>query len=479
MEQTFLSPVVAIGIVVALSVGILLFGHIVSRRFVKNANDYLYAGRNVGLALGTAALVAAWITGNTTMAAPELAYNVGLIGSIAVSMMGLSLALFAPLARRIKRLMPQGYSSGEFIRRRYGEAAWKLYLVLSVYYFLGFLVTQAMAGGILMQAISGIDYKFGMLCIMIVCTYYTLRGGLKTILATDFLLSMIILGTLFGVAAWAYLKFDISQIYSGTLDMKPETLNMVTAAGLMFMGSNFLFGCGEIFHSNIWWQRVYASSERTAAKSFTAAGLIWFAVPIVAGSLAYIAISQSYEIPQVNMIFPIVVSKTMGSAGAVVVLVIIYAALASTVASLLTGASGLIVNDIYRGVINKHASDDLVQRYVRYTIIGLAVLTIGIAWNPYESLYLVLLLTGPAVASMIWPIVYGIYTKHTNKQSAFWAMLIGMAAGLLAYFIISPYAAAVFSAAVSGIIVYAMTRFSPDRQFEWAALDHTHLSKSA
>ncbi|WP_214291070.1 hypothetical protein, partial [Escherichia coli] len=92
-------------------------------------------GRNVGLALGTATLVAAWITGNTTMAAPELAYNVGLIGSLAISTMGLSLAMFAPLASRIKRLMPQGYSSGEFIRRRYGSLAWKLYLILAVYYF--------------------------------------------------------------------------------------------------------------------------------------------------------------------------------------------------------------------------------------------------------------------------------------------------------------------------------------------------------
>ena len=472
MEQAFLSPVVAIGIVIALSVGILLFGHVVSRRYVKNANDYLYAGRNVGLALGTAALVAAWITGNTTMAAPELAYNVGLIGSIAVSTMGLSLALFAPLARRIKRLMPEGYSSGEFIRRRYGEAAWKLYLVLAVYYFLGFLVTQAMAGGILLQAISGIDYKFGMLCIMIVCTYYTLRGGLKTILATDFLLSMIILGTLFAVAAWAYFSFDVSQIYSGTLDMKPSTLNMVTAAGLMFLGSNFLFGCGEIFHSNIWWQRVYASSERTAAKSFAAAGLIWFAVPIVAGSLAYIAISQKYDIPQVNMIFPIVVSNTMGVAGAVLVLVIIYAALASTVASLLTGASGLIVNDIYRGIINKNADDTQVQKYVRYTVVALALITIAVAWNPFESLYLVLLLTGPAVASMIWPIVYGIYTKQTNTSCAFWAMLVGMAAGLMAYFFISPYAAAVFSAAASGIIVFVMTALATNHRFEWKELDH-------
>lgn len=472
METTFISPGLALAIIGLMSVLILGFGVYVSKRHVKNANDFLYAGRNVGLALGTATLVAAWITGNTTMAAPELAYNVGLIGSLAISTMGLSLAMFAPLASRIKRLMPQGYSSGEFVRRRYGDLAWKLYLVLAVYYFLGFLVTQAMAGGILLQALSGVDYKIGMLTIMAVCTYYTLKGGLKAILATDFLLSLIILGTLFAVAAWSYWNFDLSQIYSQTAEMRPSTLNILTAAGLMFVGGNFLFGCGEIFHSNIWWQRVYASSERTASRSFVLAGLIWFAVPIVAGSLAFIAISQKYSIPQVNMIFPVVVSQIMGAGGAVLVLIIIYAALASTVSSLLTGAAGLIVNDIYRGVINPQASDQTVQRYVRYAIIVLAVVTAAIAWNPYESMYLVLLLTGPAVAAMIWPIVFGIYTRETNQKSAFWAMLLGTVAGLAAYFWISPYAAAIVSAVLSGLVVYLSTLMNPNRAFQWRQLDH-------
>lgn len=478
MTGTFISPLTAIVVIAIMSALILGFGTYISRRHVKNADDFLYAGRNVGLALGTATLVAAWITGNTTMAAPELAYNVGLIGSLAISTMGLSLAMFSPLARRIKTLMPHGYSSGEFIRSRYGDLAWKLYLLLAVYYFLGFLVTQAMAGGILLQSLSGLDYKFGMLTITAVCTFYTLKGGLKAILGTDFMLSLLILGTLFIVAAWSYWTFDVSEVYQSTLEMKPGTLNMVTAAGLMFLGGNFLFGCGEIFHSNMWWQRVYASSESTAAKSFTYAGMIWFAVPIVSGSLAFIAISQNYDIPQVNMIFPVVVSNIMGTGGAILVLVLIYAALASTVSSLLTGAAGLIVNDVYRGMINPEASDDVVRRYVRMTIVGLAVVTAAIAWNPYDSMYIVLLLTGPAVASMIWPIVYGIYTRETNQSSAFWAMLIGMASGLAAYFWISPYSAAIFSAVTSGLVVWFLTKLKPDTEFQWKDLDKTGAGKA-
>lgn len=473
--KSFISPELAIFVIIAMSACIILFGIYVSKKHIKNSSDYLYAGRNVGLALGTATLVAAWITGNTTMAAPEMAYNVGLIGSVAISTMGLSLLLFAPLAIRIKRLMPNGYSSGDFIRSRYGINAWRLYLVLSVYYFIGFLVTQAMAGGILLNALSGLDYKVGMLSIMAVCTIYTLKGGLKAILATDFLLSVLILGSLFAVAFWSYNNVDISTVYNDVREVKPDNLNLITAAGLMFLGGNFLFGCGEIFHSNIWWQRVYASSEKTASKSFILAGLIWFAVPIVAGSLAFIAISNNYDVPQVNMVFPIVVSEIMGTTGSIMVMVIIYAALASTVSSLLTASSGLIINDIYRGMINKSADDKKVSKYVKLAIVILAMLTVAVAWNPQQSMYIVLLLTGPAVASMIWPIVFGMFRRETNKESAFWAMLVGMPIGLLGYFYISPYSAAILSAVSSGVVVYSLTKFKPNVSFEWDELNEARI----
>ena len=300
---------------------------------------------------------------------------------------------------------------------------------------------------------------------------------MKAILATDFLLSVIILGSLFAVALWAFNSVDIATVYTDVKQIKPENLNIITAAGLMFLGSNFLFGCGEIFHSNIWWQRVYASSEKTASRSFTFAGLIWFGVPIVAGSLAFIAISNKYDVPQVNMIFPIVASEILGTTGSILVMVIIYAALASTVSSLLTACSGLIVNDIYRGMINKSADDKKVSRYVKFVIVILSILTMTIAWNPYESMYIVLLLTGPAVASMIWPIVFGMFKKETNKNSAFLAMIVGMPMGLIGYFYISPYSAAVLSAVSSGLVVYALTKIKPDVSFEWTELNESRLNK--
>ena len=68
-------------------------------RKAKTLDDFMLAGRNVGMALGTATAMATWVTSNTTMAAPQLAYQMGIWGMVGYSLGSVGLMLFAPLAR--------------------------------------------------------------------------------------------------------------------------------------------------------------------------------------------------------------------------------------------------------------------------------------------------------------------------------------------------------------------------------------------
>ena len=469
--EVFISAPLALVIVSALSVMLLSFGFFIGKRIKKNSNEYLYAGRNVGLALSTATLIAAWVTGNTTMSAPEQGYTIGILACFGYATAGLSLCIFAPLALRIKKIMPHGCTSGDFVRCRYGKAVWVVFLLISAWYFVGFLMTQAMAGGILLQSLSGLEYHIGMVLIMVVCTIYTLKGGLKAILSTDFIMAMLILVMLLVTAVLAFFKFSPAQVYDGVMASKPELMNVLSGVGIMYLGSNFLFATGEIFHSNIWWQRIYAAKEKVAFRSFILSGLIWTTVPIIAGSLAFVAVAEGYVVPQVNMVFPIVVSKLLGPVGAVLVLIIIYSALASTVSSVLTASSNLLVQDIYKRAFKPNATDEQIVKYVRYTIVGMAAVTVILVWNQPASMYQVLYLTGSAVAATIWPIAFGIYNSHVNKKAVFVAMLCSVGLGLVAYFTISSYAAPVVSALVGLVIITVGTKLSPDNSFSFDQLD--------
>ncbi len=469
--EVFISAPLALVIVGALSVMLLSFGFFIGKRIKKDSNDFLYAGRNVGLALSTATLIAAWVTGNTTMSAPEQGYTIGILACFGYAVAGLSLCIFAPLALRIKKIMPHGCTSGDFIRCRYGKAVWIVFLLISAWYFVGFLMTQAMAGGILLQSLSGLEYHIGMLLIMVVCTVYTLKGGLKAILSTDFIMAMLILVMLLVTAVLAFFKFSPAQVYDGVMTNKPELMNILSGVGIMYLGSNFLFATGEIFHSNIWWQRIYAAKEKVTFRSFILSGLIWTTVPIIAGSLAFVAVAEGYVVPQVNMVFPIVVSKLLGPAGSVLVLIIIYSALASTVSSVLTASSNLLVQDIYKRAFKPNASDEQIVKYVRYTIVGMAVVTVILVWNQPASMYQVLYLTGSAVAATIWPIAMGIYNSRVNRTAVLVAMICSVGLGLVAYFSISSYAAPVVSALVGLVIISIGTKLSPDTSFSFDQLD--------
>jgi SSS family transporter len=467
--QPFLNPNIAWFLLGAFSILWVVLGFWWGRKSGDSSDEYMFAGRNIGLALTTATLMASWVTGNTTLSAPEMGYTLGIWGMIGYALAGLGLLFFAPLAIRIKRLLPSGHTSGDFIRLRYGRAAWYLFLVITFTYTLGFLITQGMGAGLLLEALSGIDYRVGMVTVITVSTIYTLFGGMRAVVGTDFIQSMIIMAILVVVAVLAYAKYGTADVYTNLTEVAPDRLNFLLPAGLLFAWNTGLFSMGEIFQGNIWWSRIFSSRENVIFRSFIFSGVAWMAVPIVTGSIALVALAQDFAVPQVNMVFPIVAAQLLGSGGAVLVFLIIFSSLASTLDSLLASTADLIAEDVYRQMINPRATDQQLQRAARSIVILLGVLTIALSWNYVTTMYGLLLLTGALVGSTIWPIAYGLYWKSANRKAAFTAMLAGSVIGLTAYFAIAPYCAALLSATISAIIMAVWTHLQPEN-FDWQTL---------
>jgi urea-proton symporter len=438
-------------------------------RGVKTFDDRVLAGRNVGLALGTATAMATWVTTNTTMTAPEFAYTFGVWGMFGYSLAAIGLILFAPMARRIKRLMPGGYTSGDFIRARYGTVAWAVFLVISLGYALGWLVSMAMAGGILFESLTGIPYRVGMVTITVVCVGYTLLGGMRAVVGTDFIQSLLILIGLVVVGVAAYTTISVEEVHTTLVAERPGLLNLLMPAAIMFLFNQLLFGVGEIFHSNVWWSRAFAFREGVGFRAFLLGGILWLPVPVAAGAIALTAPVLGLNVPSLDMVGPMVIGQLLGSVGAVLILIIVVSSLASSLDSLLAATSDLLVQDVYRRVFRRRARQAELMRATSGIILGLGALAIVLAWGRLATLGMVLNFTGAFVASTIWPIAAGLYWRRTNRHSATAAMVLGSALGLTAYFVIGFFAAALVSAAVSMVCVLAGTLAAP-RSFDWAEL---------
>jgi Na+/proline symporter len=459
-------------VLAALSVIWIVLGIYWGRR-AKSMEGYMLAGRNVGLALGTATAVATWVTSNTTMLAPQFAYELGIWGMIAYSTASFGLLMFAPLAKRIRALMPKGFTSGDFIRLRYGKQTWYLFLAISIFYGFTWLISMGMAGGILLNALSGIPYEVGMSVILFVCVTYTLFGGLYAVIGTDYIQSLIILVgiVIVGVGVLSFADFHTSYTHLAT--SRPMLVSVMLPAAIMAIFNNLLFGIGEIFHSNVWWSRAFAMREGVGKKAYILAGLCWLPVPIAAGFIALTSGALGINVTSPDMVGPLVAASVLGKVGAITVLIVAFASLASSIDSLLAATADLITEDIYRKLLNPGASERTLRRASSYVVVGLGLVAWLVCLPRIGTLATVLFFAGPMVGSCIWPIATGLFWRKANARGAFWGMAFGSVAGLVAYFQLGWYTASLIGAAVSMTVVLSMTAVSR-HEFDWKSLNEPH-----
>ncbi|GAA4357692.1 sodium:solute symporter family protein [Kangiella marina] len=463
-----ISITTALVLLVVFGVVWIFFGWWLGRKN-KSLDDFMLAGRNVGLAFAGATAMATWITSNTTLVAPQLTYELGIWGMVGYSLAALGLILFAPMAKRIKELMPKGYTCGDFIRVRYGKAAWIAFLVVSFCYAMGWLVSLGMAGGVLLDTLSGLSYHVGMTVILVICVGYTLLGGLKAVIATDYVQTIIIIVGVLIIGFVCYQNVGLEKVHEFNKTNHPELLSLLFPAAMMFLFNNIFFGIGEIFHSNVWWSRALAFRPGIGKKAYLMSGLLWLPIPIVTGFIALSAPVLGLYPDSSDMVGPLVAANLLGDIGAIFVFIVVFSALASSLDSLLAATSDLVTRDIYNGLIDKKASKEKLHKISKLVILGLGFVTWLICLPKIATLGALLNFTGAFVASTIWPIVLGLYQRRLSGDFVTAALVLGTTCGLIGFHTIGFYVAALFSCIVSFVICMIGLMVKNDN-FDWQRL---------
>ncbi|MEO0454220.1 MAG: sodium:solute symporter family protein [Verrucomicrobiota bacterium] len=439
----------------------------------KNLDGYMLAGRNIGLALASATAMATWVTSNTVMVAPLFALKMGVWGMLAYCTASFGLFLFAPMAKRIRELMPSAYTSGDFMRLRFGKTAWALFLCISIVYSMSWLVSMGMAGGKFLEALSGIPFLYGMTAILLVCVLYTLFGGLYAVIGTDFIQSIIILIGIVVVGIFVLMKIDMQEVYVNLSENQPSLLKVFMPVALLAIFNNMFFGFGEVFHNNVWWSRAFAMREGVPMKAFLLSGILWLPIPVAAGFIGLCAGPLGINITDPDMAAPLIAAELLGPSLAILVFIVLFCSLASSIDSLLAATSDLVTEDIYRKLFRVNASEAKTRNASMLIIIGLGILTWVLCYGSYSygwNLIEVLFLSGPLVASAIWPVVAGLYYPKVPRIAASVSMLLGSVVGLIVYFQIGWFVASLTGAVVSGLTVLLIS-LCKQESFQWNSLD--------
>jgi len=408
----------------------------------ETSADYFLAGRNIGWFVVGASLFASNIGSE---------HLVGLAGTGAAS--GVAVGQFEVLASLILLILgwvfvPFYLKSGvftmpEFLERRYSTSArWYLALVSIIAYVLTKISVTVYAGGIVFEALMGIDFWTGAIVVVVATGIYTIFGGLRAVLYTDMMQMFVLIGgavtvTLFGLSAlggWGAMTEAVGPEF---MDMwKPMSDPNFPWTGILF-GAPILgvwYWCTDQFIV----QRVLSARDVHNARLGTIfAGylkLLPVLLFVVPGLIAYALAQQGkLELDRPDQALPALVGTLLPAGARGIVVAGLLAALMSSLSSVFNSCSTLITWDVYKQ-LHPAASE---SRLVWVGRISTGVLVgLGLLWIPfmelisaqlYQYLQSVQAYISPPIAAVF---LLGVLWPRGNAAGAMAALLTGFVLGM-------------------------------------------------
>ncbi len=259
---------------------------LVSTRGNKD-EDYLIAGRKIGLFGFVSTVVASYIGGAAIVAYSAYVYKFG-ISAIAVFVgTAAGFLIFIPYALKLRKFSTekQFLTLSDWFYFKYDKKTGVVSaLILFVVYF-GMLLNQFIAGSSILSNISGWSYETALMASAAVITIYLFAGGFKSVVKTD-VFQYIIMFILFILLAYVLVKGN-HHFSKEMTDFSDMSVSMTIAF--------IFFGILIIFQSAEYWQRVYAAkSNKVVKKGFIASAIL---VLITGFAITIVGLSAHYQVP--------------------------------------------------------------------------------------------------------------------------------------------------------------------------------------
>jgi solute:Na+ symporter, SSS family len=434
-------PVVDILVIAAYFVILSGIAYWAARREKTLSSDYFLAGRDVG-----------WLAVGASLFASNIGseHLVGLAGTGAAS--GLAVGHFEWLASFILLLLgwlfvpfylrSGVYTMPEFLERRYNPASRAYFTWVSI---VGYVLTKIsvtlFAGGVVMRAVTGLDFWTSAAILIVITGLYTLLGGLRAVIYTEVMQAIVLIAgsvtlTVVGLAAvggWSGLEARVPPDFFSM--WKPSSHKDFPWTGIVF-GAPIL---------GIWYwctdqhivQRVLAARNIKEARRGTIFAGFLKILPVFIFVLPGIIAAALYQDVRsaggADAAYPILVTRLLPAGVKGLVLAGMLAALMSSLASAFNSCSTLLTWDVYR----KWRPDATEARLVavgRVTTVILVIL--GLAWIPFmkyvsPQLYIYLqsiqAYIAPPIAACF---LLGILSPRLNGKGALAALWTGFVIGM-------------------------------------------------
>ncbi|MGE7842946.1 sodium/proline symporter PutP [Lysinibacillus sp. NPDC093712] len=409
--------------------------------FVKTSNltDYMLGGRSLGPAVTALSAGAADMSGWLLMGLPGAIYVSGLVEAwIAI---GLTIGAYlnwmfvAPRLRVYTQVSNDSITIPSYLDNRLRDNT-KLIRIASgliILIFFTFYVSSGMvAGGKFFDSSFGYEYHTGLLIVSGVVVAYTLFGGFLAVSYTDFLQGLIMFLALITVPLFGlFLTGGLSETVESIKAVNPEHLSLLpataTAAAII---SSLAWGLGYFGQPHII-VRFMAISSVKETKQARRIGIGWMILSL-AGALATALVGVAYyqqnagELKDAETVFIVLGQILFHPFIAGIMLAAILAAIMSTISSQLIVTSSALVEDIYKALFNKTATDKHYVFIGRMAVLVVAIIAAILAWNPENSILNLVGFAWAGFGAAFGPIILlSLYWKRLTNYGALSGMVLG------------------------------------------------------
>jgi SSS family solute:Na+ symporter len=433
----------------AFGVGVLLlavYGYKVS---AKTAEDYMLAGRGIGIAVmfffALFAISSVW----TFYAYPSILYRHGpgfvyfiwgCVAGFAVLYMFIGPRLWAVC--RLNRFL----SPIEALAARYESPGLRLIVsIVLLGSIIPYIADQSLGVGLGLKALLGFPPVVGILYISLLLILIVLLGGMRITAWVNVLLGLVYTATFLGS-----LIFVIARVFPEGLSGAVAVLQTKAPALLTTPGPEGLFRpavTSIVFFVGILaftWPHIVISTMTAQDKAIfkwmpglaiVVAGVLFYTIPFVWGAMVAPAVSRlpGTLVPplsgkEADSIVQMIITSYLPPWFSAFVLMGVISAAISTAAVQLMTASIIVARDVVHGLLVPGGSDRFLIRTTKLSIIAILLLSMGIAfWYPVELAQYLVGIAIPGFAQWGPPLVGAILWKRATKEGA----MTGIVAGTL------------------------------------------------
>jgi SSS family transporter len=413
---------VLVYIVIQMAIGLM-----VSRR-IDSEEDYLLAGRSLGLGLATFSIFATWFGAETCISAAGKFYENGFSGGASdpfgygICILFLGLVFAVPLWKR------QLTTLIDLFRQRYSIVVERASVLLIAPTSIIWAAAQVRAFGEVIHNVSnaGISVDMAILVATAVAITYTVTGGLKADVLTDLFQGIIIIVSL--VIIFIVILAQTPDLSTTIKAIEPSRLNPFHGNG-GFLDQLELWMipiCGSVVAQELIGRVLATRSPEVARKSALLGGSIYILVGLIPALLGLLAFQTMPGIENSEHVLPELARAHLPTLLFIVFMGALVSAILSTVDSTLLSASALISHNLIVPLLPADTEEDgkILSARIMVVVSGLIAAWLAVSSDSVWGLVEQASALGSTGVFVI--MVMALFSKFGGPAAALTAMVTGL-----------------------------------------------------